>query len=226
VMVRQISDARAAVLPLPPPPIQVQSQTRARAATHAATHVTTAAVAPARQLIEWRRATGAFQFNLVISTKDELLLSEERLLAWLRWMELKMPKTRSWYPVLMRYIDQIAGRVQGFGGDPGKIVPSPTGTVGHPHPGGHEGDHGEHGREERIAYTGKVAALIFDRFGDFEGFALDAEDGERKFFSREPDMKRLVDRAWSERLRITVTVEADDRRRPLSLLVHQPPAPI
>jgi hypothetical protein len=66
--------------------------------------------------------------------------------------------------------------------------------------------------------------VIFDRFGDFEGFALDAEDGERKFFSREPDMKRLVDRAWSERLRITVTVEADDRRRPLSILVHQPPA--
>ena len=74
-------------------------------------------------MIEWRRVAGAFQFNLVISTKDKLLHSEERLLAWLRWMELKMPKTRSWYPVLLRYIDQIVGRVQGFGGDPEKFRP-------------------------------------------------------------------------------------------------------
>ena len=224
VTVRQISDARAAVLPPPPPPPRIQSQSRPRVATLG----TTAAVAQARELIEWRRATGAFQFNLVISTKDKLLLSEERLLAWLRWMELKMPKTRSWYPVLIRYIDQIAGRVQGFGGDPGKILPSPTGTVGHPHPGHPQsgGCGGEHDHDKRIAFTGKVAALIFDRFGDFEGFALDVEDGERKFFSREPDFKRLVEHAWSERLRITVTVEADELCRPLSFLVHQPPAPI
>jgi hypothetical protein len=67
---------------------------------------------------------------------------------------------------------------------------------------------------------------MFDRFGDFEGFVLNTEDGERRFHSREPDMMRLVERAWSERLRITVTVEADDRRHPRSLLVHQPPAPI
>jgi hypothetical protein len=173
-------------------------------------------------VIEWRRAAGAFQFNLVISTKDRLLHSEERLLAWLRWMELKMPKTRSWYPVLLRYIDQIAGRVRGFGGDPDTIAPSPIGTVGHPHPGGGHG--GE--REQQIWLTGKIAALIFDRFGDFEGFLLDTEDGERKVFSREPDMKRLAERAWAERLRITVVVEEERPRHALRILVRQPPTSI
>jgi hypothetical protein len=29
-----------------------------------------------------------------------------------------------------------------------------------------------------VALTGKIAGLIFDRYGDFEGFLLDTEDGE------------------------------------------------
>jgi hypothetical protein len=154
--------------------------------------------------IVWRRTTSAFQFNLVVSTKEQLLLSEERLLASLRWMELKMPKTKSWHPVLVRYIDQIAGRVGGFGGNPGAIQPSPTGDVRPPHGGGGGGGHhhpeGAH-HERRMHFSGKVAGLIFDRLGDFEGFVLDTEDGEREFISREAEIKALAERAWRERLR-------------------------
>ncbi len=216
IAVRQLTDARAALPPPPPPPPKIAMRTRNRA-VHAA------AVAP--PVVQWRRVAGAFQFNLVISTKEQLLLSEERLLAVLRWMELKMPKTRSWYPVLVRYIDQIAGRVLGFGGDPGQIQPSPTGDV----PGLHHRPHHHHPHkdeecEKRISVTGKIAGLIFDRFGDFEGFILDTEDGDRKLFSREKEIEELAERVWRERLRITVWIERDQPHQPLSIVVRPPPA--
>lgn len=116
------------------------------------------------------------------------------------------------------YLEGIAGRVRGFGGDPTKILPSPTGD-GIPKHRRHE----EH--EPRLAYTGKIAGLIFDRFGDFEGFLLDTEDGERKFFSREKEIEELAERAWRDRLRISVWAECDEPHRPLSIIVREPPAP-
>ena len=86
-------------------------------------------------------------------------------------------------------------------------------TLGH----GHEHEHGR-------PFTGKVAGLIFDRFGDFEGFLLDTEDGDRKFLSREKDVAELVERAWRDRLRITVWADKDEPWQPLSVVIHQPPA--
>jgi hypothetical protein len=213
ITVRQLTDARAALPPPPPPPPKIAARSRSRALHPTAT---------APSLSHWRRVAGAFQFNLVISTKQQLLLSEERLLAVLRWMELKMPKTKSWHPVLVRYIDQIAGRVLGFGGDPGQIKPSPTGDVPglhHPHP-----HHKDEGSEKHLCVTGKITGLVFDRFGDFEGFILDVEDGDRKFFSRETEIKDLAGRVWRERLRITVWFEHDQPHRPLSIVVRPPPA--
>lgn len=45
----------------------------------------------------------------------------------MRWIkDAKAPGDR-WSPVLDRYVAQIAERVQGFGGDPQRIPPSPTG---------------------------------------------------------------------------------------------------
>ena len=78
-------------------------------------------------------------------------------------------------------------------------------------------------REERILFTGKIAGLIFDHFGDFEGFILDTEDGERRLFSREKEIEELAERAWRERLRITVCVEhhSSHRRSASSFANHQ-----
>ena len=74
-------------------------------------------------------------------------------------------------------------------------------------------------------HTGKISGLIFDRFGDFEGFLLDTEDGEVEVLSRERDMRDLAERAWRERLRITVWSEEDEmeRHRPVRVVVHDPP---
>jgi hypothetical protein len=71
--------------------------------------------------------------------------------------------------------------------------------------------------------TGKITSLIFDRFGDFEGFALETDEGHRRFESRQRDVEILLERAWKERLRVTVIVERDHPRHPVSILVLQPP---
>jgi hypothetical protein len=81
----------------------------------------------------------------------------------------------------------------------------------------------KHPHEERQAFTGKIAGLIFDRFGDFEGFLLDTE-GERKFLSREREVAELAERVWRDRLRITVWTERDEPHRPLSIIILQPPS--
>jgi len=94
--------------------------------------------------------------------------------------------------VLLRYLKLIEGRVSGFGGDPGKILPSPTGNVpGHELPPGPRGP-----RDGRKGYTGKVIDLLYDRFGDFEGFTLLTEEGHEHWFrGREPEVEELIRRA-------------------------------
>ncbi len=160
-----------------------------------------------------RRILGAFQLTIPVSTEEALLEPEERLLSIMRWIDAGIPAYDRWSPVVARYVAQIAGRVQGFGGDPGQILPSPTGDGipkrRHPAP----------KPEKRLVFTGKIAGLVFDRFGDFEGFLLDSEDGERAFDSREREIEELIERAWRERLRVTVWVDRDEPRRPLSIII-------
>jgi hypothetical protein len=106
--------------------------------------------------------------------------AEENTLAIMKARLAAMAPTDRWYPVLLRYIGLIAGRVQGLGGDPGKIPPSFGGApiailTGGTH--GHR-DHGEHHDEHR--YTGMIAGLLFDHFGDFVGFEPDTCEREHR----------------------------------------------
>jgi hypothetical protein len=208
VVVRQLTNAFGKATPPPPPPPSIGIR-RAVAAV------------VARGEVEWRRVIGAFQLTIPVRNKELLLVREERDLSVLRWISGFIPHHSRWYPVFHRYLSQIAGRVSTFGGDPSQILPSPTGDGRHKHR-----RHPEPEGEERRAFTGKIAGLIFDGFGDFEGFLLDTEDGERKFLSREKEIEELAERAWRDRLRITVWVERDEPHRPLSIIIRQPPAPI
>jgi hypothetical protein len=172
--------------------------------------------APSDDVIEWRRVLGTFQISIPVEARAELLGPEERLLSVLLWIAEAIPAQSRWYPVFVRYLDQIAGRVSALGGDPTQILPSSSGDGSKPCPPKPE-------PERRLHFTGKIAGLMFDRFGDFEGFLLDTEEGERVYHSREKEMERLAERAWRERLRITVFVERDEPRRPVSLIVREPP---
>jgi hypothetical protein len=167
----------------------------------------------------WRYVTGTFQVQVPVGNDKKLLLPEENTLAIMKWrLEHMLPAYR-WYPVLQRYISYVSGRVTGFGGDPGKIKPSPIGF-----PGG-KGHGGKDPGEKRVEYTGKICALVYDRFGDFEGFILDTEDGERKFASRETEIELVVNRALTERIVTTVVVELDAPHRPESIVLRCPPRP-
>lgn len=169
--------------------------------------------------LSWRRVLGSFQISIPVTTKDLMLEPEERLLSILRWILLSVPPHDRWYQVFSRYVAQIADRVRGLGGDPGLIAPSPTGELQPPEP-----VHPCPRPKDRVGYTGKMTGLIFDHFGDFEGFVLETDEREHKFFSREKDMEELAERVWSERLRITVWTERDKPHRPHTITVHMPPA--
>lgn len=161
----------------------------------------------------WRRVAGAFQFTITISTMHQLLLPEERLLALMRWIWEHMPPRKRWYPVLQRYIGDLAGRVQGFGGNPSQIRPSETGQVPgfgakKPHP----------GHEQEL--TGKIVAIIYDHFGDFVGFELEDECGEHhRFESRERQMLAVVQRVRDDRSRVRVIAEQHRKREPRKVIL-------
>lgn len=222
VVVRQVTNVFGRRPAPPPPPPQIQAGRRAPLRPGEVfdvlafeTEPPAPAIAAPPATIEWGQVTGAFQLTIPVKVKNTLLLPEERDLSTLLWIGQAIPNQSRWYPVFQRYLQTIANRVSVFGGDPSQISPSPTGD-GIPKP----------PRPRRhIEYTGKVVGLIFDRFGDFEGFLLETGHGEREFRSRERQVKELVERAWRERLRITVWVERDERRTPISIVIREPPAP-
>jgi hypothetical protein len=181
VVVRQVTDAT------PPPVIQISGRPQASAKEYTP--------------LSWRRVSGAFQFTITISTRERLLLPEERLLAVMRWIWEHMPPQKRWYPVLQRYLGDLAGRVKGFGGDPSQISPSETGQV----PGlTKEPHHGRHCGET----AGKIRGIVFDHFGDFEGFIVEDERGHlHRFTSHERPMLAVIQRAWEERITVRVLSE-------------------
>lgn len=201
VVTRQLRNVAARVRVTPPPP---------KVRVHALEAVAVAA-SQERDLIRWRRVVGTFQVSIPVETKPQLLPTEERLLSVLRWIARSISTHDRWYPVFQRYLTQVAGRVSALGGDPAQIPPSSSGEGGHkPSP-------------PRVCVTGKISGLLFDRFGDFEGFLLDTEHGEREYLSREKHMAELAERAWRERLRITVCAERHSPHRPETIVVHPPP---
>jgi hypothetical protein len=159
-----------------------------------------------------RRTLGSFQITVPVSVKDELLGPAEQLLAIMRWIAQGKPPGDRWTPVLDRFVEQLAERVEGFGGDPSAIPPSPTGFFPLPAP------------PVAISHTGKVKALLYDRFGDFDGFILETLHGkEVEIRSREQPVEQLVERAWRERILLTAHVAADKLNWLVSLTLIGPP---
>ncbi|HJZ76195.1 MAG TPA: sialidase family protein [Vicinamibacterales bacterium] len=202
IAVRQITEATAASrTPQPGPDVLLKA----------------AAQTPERRF-SWLRQLGAFQVTIAISTRQLLQRREERLYAWLLFIQKAISQKSRWYPVFTRYLDQIRGRVRGFGGDPDTIEPSATGDVPRPEPHGDE--------HERLHLTGKVMGVVYDRFGDFEGFHLLTEDGhEHAFHAREGAIEELVRQAWLERMVVTVFVERSDSSGPISIVLRRAPRP-
>jgi hypothetical protein len=201
VVVRQLTLAQAPLIHPPPPP---RGRRQAAAAAGSEKRVTT-----------FRRVVGSFQIDTPVTTKAALLGREERNLGVLRYIAEAITPANRWDPVFQRYLPLVAGRVTALGGDPSTILPSPSGLGdGHRHPPVTHKD---------IAHEGKISGLIFDGFGDFEGFVLNTRHGQYDYHSREPNWHTLAERCWRERLRLTVFSTHARPEQPVSAIVWEPP---
>ena len=205
VVVKRITTRQLAVAPPPPPPPPIHRAPVPRG-------VIPQAVTP--KVLLWRYVTGTFLMKIPVQKESTILPGDENLLSILKWrLTLTGPGNR-WYPVLLRYIDTLTQRIIGMGGNPTKIPPSPNGYQ----PPCHEPEKEEH------CYTGKVTRLLFDRFGDFEGFDLRTERGaEESFRAVEAEIAELIYLAWVERFVITVCVRRD---HVVSVILRRAPRPL
>jgi hypothetical protein len=169
-----------------------------------------------------RRVLGTFQFSLSVKPAETALVTAGRLYSIFQWIQQAHTPADRWHPVLDRYLIGLAGLITALGADPAQIPATPTGygswlpvpipLAPGPGPG--------HGEKEVI---GKIEGLVFDRFGDFEGFTLQAETGRlHRFHSREPAMYFLARQAWAERTRIAVGYEPRSPHIPRSVVLLAP----
>jgi hypothetical protein len=174
-------------------------------------------------MTNWRYIVGTFAVRIPVTTAGEMLPLEENTLAIMKWRLDQMEPGNRWIPVLKRYIGLIEARINGLGGHAGTIKPSPWGVRGAP--GRHGGPPGSgNGTDRDREATGKVDGVIYDRFGDFDGFLLMTEEGHlRDFHSREAEIESLARFAWESRAVITVLAEPDDPHCPVRLILRRAP---
>lgn len=206
VVVRRVVTTYANVPPPPPPPPPPPQMAKFHFGPPPAVTTrrtpTTAKTSPrtdvAKQKI-WRYIAGAFQVKIPVATATTLLVPEENTLAILKWRLQSMAPTKRWYPVLERYIQYVAGRVDGLGGNASQIPPSlsgaPVGIVEQSGP-----------CQETVGFVGRVAEVTYDCFGDFVGFVLSDCCKLQEFASRERGLSEIILRAFRERLRLAVIV--------------------
>jgi hypothetical protein len=225
ITVRRVSTY---VQPTPPPPPPPPPAPKIAGTAQPAAVESRAEAAP--RMRNWRYIVGSFAVRIPVTTPKVMLPAEENTLAIMKWRLAQQPVGNRWIPVLKRYISLIEGRIKGLGGNPGTIKPSPWGSYGAPPAKGGkggQGDHGGHECEDREEVSGKVNGIVYDRFGDFEGFRLRTEHGyERIYYSRESEVESLVREAWKERMVIAVVTERHEPDVPVEvILLRAPPQP-
>ena len=242
ITVKRISTRKADIKPPPappPPPPKIAGPAAPAAGSALAVGSTNL---PHKKEVDWRYVVGTFAVQIPVTTSKVMLPIEENTFAILKWRYEQMAHTNRWRPVLQRYLEYIAHRIDGLGGQSWKIPPSPWGY--HPKHGGHgphhgqpgpghgHGHHGEwpwpgdprHGERE---HTGKVEGLAYDRFGDFEGFLLVTEGGERRAYrSREAEIEALARFSWEDRAVVTVVSRDHEPSIPVAVILRRaPPQP-
>jgi len=217
------------------------------------------AVAAARsQSFHWRKTVGGFQLGIPVSVKEDMLNHHIRLLSVFRWRLERLDRSSRWYKTLSYYVDVLAEKVQGLGGNPYGVPITPDADpkklgIARPavDPTGDDGDGGgrpdggagrgptnpyfEPGLDDwlggtkglpdpkkarPILITGKISGTLYDHFGDFEGFTLEAYDGRHyQFYSREDPILELVEMARVHRRVVTVVTASLDSRQVRRLLL-------
>jgi len=71
-----------------------------------------------------------------------------------------------------------------------------------------------------VQFTGKIASILYDCFGDFEGFILDTCEAQKVFKSCERAVEEVIRRACSERVKITIYADGSEDNRVFRIVVH------
>ena len=161
---------------------------------------------------DWRRVVGTFQITIPVKTGAELLRQEEQTLSIMKWRLQQTPLSNRWYLVLKRYVSLLSGRVDGFGGNAGSIQPSPTGQLPSPTL--------PDRCEDTVEHRGKVCEVLFNCFGDFEGFVLHTCSESIAIRSCERAIAELVLRACKERLELSVFLERGPSHKLCRIIVR------
>lgn len=180
-----------------------------------------------RTSAKWRKIAGLFQLTVAAESQASVLPVIERQLSIARWIFEAMTATNPWRPVFLRYLKLLAAEIITLGGKPEAIPPTSSGVWSEGCPGEGDGWCGEGGDlSEDVHVMGKVEELIFDRFGDFCGFVLLTDQGERRSFAtRERGFAELIEWAWKTRLRIAVATKRRDIARPVQVRLFPPASP-
>lgn len=76
-------------------------------------------------------------------------------------------------------------------------------------------------QSKSLMLSGKVSGLLYDHFGDFEGFTLETYAGRHfRLFSRETAILKIAKTAWIERYVVTVITVSNSSRRVRRLLIR------
>ena len=132
------------------------------------------------------KVLGTTEFRIKVGKAAELLPKALHNLSVLRHVALAIPPSNRWFPVFARYLAELEDRVRAFGGDPDDAVPSPT---GHPQGGKSPGGGDDKGEG---CFIGKVRRLLYDCFGNFEGFVIYDCDDDVRFKSGEQGIERVI----------------------------------
>lgn len=154
------------------------------------------------------KVIGTFQFNILVKTSQDILPNANRNFSVLKHIAEAIPVENRWYPVFQKYLEELGDRIRGFGGNPDEIPPLYT------------GDEIEEERPKKHQFTGKISQILYDCFGDFEGFILDLCPGERRFNSKEKAMEQIITRACCERITVTVYTNLENKYRPYKIGLH------
>lgn len=159
----------------------------------------------------WRYVTGTFQIKIPVATKATLLYPEQNTLAIFKWRLQQMSPANRWYAVLKRYLIYVTARVNELGGDADKIPPSVKGYLPAP---------GEEQEYHAIEFNGKVCQVIYNCFGEFEGFILKECCEEHYFKTCEKGIEKIVLRACKEMLHVTVFVKDKHREKIIKIILR------
>jgi hypothetical protein len=207
VVVRRVSMTQAQVIQLKTLPSTVDKEAKGERMKAVAKGRDVSQPQQPPSALVWRYVVGTFQVKIPVSTAEVMLLPEENTLAIMKWRLQQMDPTSRWYPVLDRYVQYIAARVDGLGGDSSSVQPSPNGVP----------PRGPIIRPEH-EYVGKVCEVLFNCFGDFEGFVLRECNGTHVFKSCERGIGEVALRACKDQLTVSVLVDKDDRERKIRRL--------